>query len=234
MTGVQTCALPIYEIGAETLVAVLAALDVDAADESAAAAALERAQLAPWRRTLPPVVVVREEDDAPVAVHVPHGQGVRLWVRVEDGTGRDAVQREHLVPARDVDGVLTGEALFTLPTGLPTGYHELVAERADGVTTTCPLVVAPRRLEPPRGRRAAGLAAQLYSVRSRRSWGLGDLADLADLPAWSALEAGADFVQVNPLHAASPGLPVERSPYLPVSRRFASPLYLRVEAVPAR
>ena len=46
------------------------------------------------------------------------------------------------------------------------------------------------------------------------------------------LDLGADFVQVNPVHAAAPVPPLEPSPYLPVSRRFANPLYLRVEAVP--
>src|SRR5260370_24500474 len=34
-------------------------------------------------------------------------------------------------------------------------------------------------------RRSWGFPAQLYSVRSRASWGHGDLRDLADLAAWS-------------------------------------------------
>jgi len=34
--------------------------------------------------------------------------------------------------------------------------------------------------------RSWGFTVQLYSVRSRRSWGHGDLRDLADLAAWSA------------------------------------------------
>jgi 4-alpha-glucanotransferase len=73
---------------------------------------------------------------------------------------------------------------------------------------------------------------QLYSVRSRASWGHGDLRDLADLAAWSGRELGADFVLVNPLHAAEPLPPISPSPYLPMSRRHISPLYLRVEDIP--
>ena len=42
----------------------------------------------------------------------------------------------------------------------------------------------------------------------------------------------AGFVLVNPLHAPAPAPPVEPSPYLPVTRRFVSPLYVRVELVP--
>ncbi len=81
-------------------------------------------------------------------------------------------------------------------------------------------------------RRSWGFAAQLYSVRSRASWGHGDLHDLADLATWSAGDLGADFVLVNPLHAAEPQPPISPSPYLPMSRRQISPLYLRIEDIP--
>ncbi len=73
---------------------------------------------------------------------------------------------------------------------------------------------------------------QLYSLRSRRSWGHGDLRDLADLAAWSGRDLGAGFVLCSPLHAAEPLPPVSPSPYLPMSRRFTSPLYLRIEDIP--
>jgi 4-alpha-glucanotransferase len=81
-------------------------------------------------------------------------------------------------------------------------------------------------------RRSWGFAVQLYSVRSRASWGHGDLHDLADLAAWSGGDLGADFVLVNPLHAAEPQPPVSPSPYLPMSRHQISPLYLRIEDIP--
>ncbi len=82
------------------------------------------------------------------------------------------------------------------------------------------------------GRRAWGFTVQLYSLRSRNSWGHGDLRDLAELAAWSARDLGAGFVLVNPLHAAEPLPPVSPSPYLPMSRRWTSPLYLRIEDIP--
>ena len=80
--------------------------------------------------------------------------------------------------------------------------------------------------------RAWGLTVQLYSVRSRQSWGHGDLHDLADLARWSARDLGAGFILVNPLHAAEPLPPVSPSPYLPMTRRYSSPLYLRIEDIP--
>ena len=85
---------------------------------------------------------------------------------------------------------------------------------------------------PPPPARAWGFTVQLYSVRSRGSWGHGDLHDLAELARWSARDLGADFVQCNPLHAAEPLPPVSASPYLAMTRRFISPLYLRIEDIP--
>ena len=96
-----------------------------------------------------------------------------------------------------------------------------------------PAVQAARTAKAPfPARRSWGFAAQLYSVRSRASWGHGDLHDLADLAVWSAGDLGADFVIVNPLHAAEPQPPVSPSPYLAMSRRQLSPLYLRIEDIP--
>jgi len=80
--------------------------------------------------------------------------------------------------------------------------------------------------------RSWGLTIQLYAVRSAASWGHGDFRDLADLAVWSARELGAGFVLINPLHAAEPVPPVSPSPYLPMSRQFISPLYLRIEDLP--
>src|SRR5580698_8558489 len=80
--------------------------------------------------------------------------------------------------------------------------------------------------------RSWGFTVQLYALRSRDSWGHGDLRDLAEFAAWSARDLGAGFVLINPLHAAEPLPPVSASPYLPMSRRWVSPLYLRIEDIP--
>jgi len=91
---------------------------------------------------------------------------------------------------------------------------------------------ASEAVAPAPAQRSWGFAVQLYSLRSRNSWGFGDLRDLADLAAWSARELGAGFVLINPLHAAEPLPPISASPYLPMSRRWVSPLYLRIEDIP--
>jgi 4-alpha-glucanotransferase len=227
-------------VAEDTVVAVLAALGVDATTPGAIGAALHERRMRDWHRTLPPVFVVRQGDPATCWVHLPHGDGARLHVELENGGSRsDVTQVDKWVEPVELDGRLVGEATFALPVDLPTGWHRLHADigPADASTSraSTTLVVTPRALELPpelRSRRGWGFAAQLYSVRSSRSWGLGDVADLAELCSWSGRELGADFVLVNPLHAASPVPPMAPSPYLPVTRRFANPLYLRVEDIP--
>jgi len=223
-----------------TVVAVLAALGVDASSPASISAALHERRIRDWRRALPPVYVLRQGDAGQVWVHLPHGDHARLWIELEDGGSRsDVGQVDRWVEPVEVDGALVGEATFALPADLPTGWHRLHAELRDqdGATrtTSTVLVVTPRRLELPealRSRRGWGFGAQLYSVRSSRSWGIGDLGDLGDLVAWSGHDLGADFLLINPLHAASPVPPMAPSPYLPVTRRFANPIYIRVEDVP--
>src|SRR6202012_5314116 len=133
-----------------------------------------------------------------------------------------------------LDGGRIGEASFVLPDDLPLGYHRVHLrsgedEASAAVIVTPPWLGVPERLG---ARRSWGLATQLYSVRSGQSWGVGDLTDLVDLAVWSGSVHGAGYVLVNPLHAAEPTSPMEPSPYLPTSRRFVNPLYLRVEAIP--
>ncbi|THA30326.1 4-alpha-glucanotransferase [Streptomyces sp. A1547] len=124
----------------------------------------------------------------------------------------------------------TGEELAWGP-GLPLGVHRLAAETPDGRTGAATLIVAPERA-PAAPERAHGLLVQLYSLLSERSWGMGDLGDLAALARWAGRTHGVGFIQVNPLHAAVPGIPTDPSPYRPSTRRFPDPVHLRIEDVP--
>ncbi len=227
-----------HRVGAATIMAVLAALEVDVSSPDAIWTALYDRRNAPWRRMIPPVFVTRAGSDNQCWVHVPHGDAVSMWVdREQGGDAWFLDQVDRWVEPRHVDGVLVGEATFRIPWDLPLGWHTLWArsEGADGVVreASCPLVVTPERLDPPAlaAGRQWGFMTQVYSMRSEGSWGVGDLVDLADLAAWSGHAEGADFVLVNPMHASLPIAPMEPSPYLPVTRRFANPIYLRVEAI---
>ena len=203
-------------ISDSTLRAVLAAFGVDAATAQACRAALDDRRHTLVARVLPPCVVQRAEHSGEIPVQTESALR-RVEIRFEDAGTRE------LPPTTPV----------VLPADLPTGYHRLVVE-SDTARHETPLIVTPASLLLPQGFDSAGwgVAAQLYSVRSSRSWGVGDLGDLAELAKWAGQAEGADFVLVNPLHAAEVVPPMSPSPYLPTSRRFGNPLYLRIEDVP--
>lgn len=122
----------------------------------------------------------------------------------------------------------------SLPLDLPYGYHRIEADGPGGPEhgpAITNLIVSPGRAALDPELRRWGVVAQLYAARSTRSWGMGDLADLAAIAAW-ARERGAGVVGLNPLHAPTPGPRPADSPYSPSSRRWRNPLYLAIEDVP--
>jgi 4-alpha-glucanotransferase len=116
-----------------------------------------------------------------------------------------------------------------LPPDLPLGYHEL---RALAGELTTQVIVRPDQCYLPVDWHTWGWTVQLYALRSAGSWGIGDLSDLRGLASWSATELGAGILLLNPLHAATPVIPQQPSPYFPSSRRYRNVLYLCVEEVP--
>ncbi|KOV65007.1 4-alpha-glucanotransferase [Streptomyces sp. MMG1121] len=199
-------------VPASAVIAALAALGVDAGTDAGGPDAVRAALAARERelreRLLPPTLV-HWTGAAPPAALAALPAGTRLTVETEQGQ------------QQAWGGVAE----------LPLGVHLLTAVAPDGRSARAHLVVAPDRLPTPAGR-SYGLLVQLYSLLSRRSWGMGDLGDLAELAGWAGRTAGAGFVQVNPLHAAVPGAPTDPSPYRPSSRRFPDPVHLRIEDIP--
>jgi 4-alpha-glucanotransferase len=99
--------------------------------------------------------------------------------------------------------------------------HRIVSHRRPGDPVLC----AP----PPA--HAWGWAVQVYAVRSKDSWGIGDFADLRTLGSWAA-RGGASVILISPLGAQPPTPHQEPCPYYSSSRRFLNLLYLRVEEIP--
>ncbi|WP_344649776.1 4-alpha-glucanotransferase [Cryptosporangium japonicum] len=218
-------------VTASTVVAVLGVLGVAADTPEAVAASLAEAELAPWRRLLPPTAVVPADEPATVVVRPPAGRPIAVRVLLEDGATVPATTSGDAGRARTVDGVAREERTVALP-ALPPGWHRLQVTAGDE-SAEAVLISAPARVPSPAGSgRVWGWMLQLYALRGDDSWGLGDYGDLRELVRWSGTELGAGAVVCNPLHAPSPVLPLENSPYYPSSRRFRSPLYLRIADTP--
>ena len=217
----------------ETLLAVLTSLGHDTTTPESIEQSLVDVQLRNWRRMLPVFVVGVQGQERRLWVHVVDGEPAQAWLVSEAGVRTDLAQMDFWVEPLDVDGGRVGEASFAIPGDLPIGYYTVHA-RSGELQATTSLAMTPDRLQPEvmAGERQWGFMTQLYATRSQRSWGLGDLHDAGKLAEWSAREFAAGFLLINPLHAAAPSGPMAPSPYLPVTRRFANPMYLRVEDIP--
>ena len=223
------------ETSDETRVRLLAAMGHDACTEEATRDILKALRRARRRQWISPVRVVRQQSRSleRVMVRVPRMDSDdvqwRLVLVTEEGIRTEWSGATHGGPSRRME--------LTLPVIPPLGYHSLgVMFTAGGrhARATQRLIVVPSRCTPPEarlhGRRGFGITTNLYTVRSDKNWGAGDIGDAKAIAHWLGLHGGA-FVGMNPLHALrNAGHDV--SPYSPITRLFRNPLYLRVEDVP--
>ena len=220
----------------ESRAAILGAMGIDVSTESGADAAFRALRQAERAELIEPVHVVESADDTATR-HVearlaspPNGEAHwQLTLTLENGEIRSAEGRW--------PRGMHAELAIPWPAYPPLGYHQLhltvtIGGRERSSEQTL-IIVPPRCVQPPEklgDRRAFGVVANLYTVRSDRNWGVGDLSDLRQLVQWMG-EIGGAFVGVNPLHAlANRGKDI--SPYSPVSRLFRNPIYIDVEAIP--
>lgn len=226
----------------ETMRALLAAMGLDAGTEDAAAASLTALEGRAWRRMLPPVLVLVEDEPAVIPISTPvDGEGAALtWTLTEEG----GAHRCETVPLASLpvleNGTCEGAAYvrrgLALPQVPPLGYHRLeVTLSPGGVGADMVLILSPRRCLTPEevvpGGRTWGVALQLYGLRGHSDWGMGDFDDLGRFGETMG-RLGAGLVGLNPLHALFPADPHHFGPYSPSSRSFLNVLYIDAEAVP--
>jgi 4-alpha-glucanotransferase len=223
----------------QTKTDLLRAMGCPVDDPTALAAELNRTEVARWRRLVPPLAAARGPRIV-IELNIPardFGATLTWKVNLEDGRQLDghvstADCRE--VWRGEVEGSWITRRELALPVDLNPGYHEL-AIVLGGTTSLSTLVISPPECYEPlaivEGRRLWGISVQLYTLRSRSNWGIGDFTDLRQLVQWLA-PRGAGFIGLNPLHALSPSDPRRCSPYSASSRHFLNVLYIAVPDIP--
>lgn len=232
----------------------LAGMGMAADDDGQVGDSLRDMEWRGWTRLAPPCLVLRCEaeglDRVPLVVSVPESARDRVltWSWSPDPTvstrpgDRQARSGTLSLPE---EGSVAGEATLDgthylrvsldLPLDATWGYHRLLVAVEGLEPATITVVVAPWRCYLPQalaeGERLWGPSVQVYALRGRDDWGMGDFNDLRHLVALSARE-GAGVVGLNPLHALFPTRPGHASPYSPSSRLFLNPLYIHVPSVP--
>jgi 4-alpha-glucanotransferase len=217
----------------DTRRAILHAMHIDASTDEAARHSLDQLVREDEARLLAPVRVAEVGQRLPLDVRTPGDREITgPWVLVIDLEGGKA--KHHF------SGPWRGGSTFPLeglPSDLPIGYHRVRLTLAAGArewSDEQTLIIVPPRCVGPAdllGDTAAfGVIANLYTMRSRSNWGVGDFSDLGSLAQWTA-KIGGDFVGMNPLHALlNRGGDV--SPYSPVSRLFRNIIYIDVTRIP--
>lgn len=218
--------------------ALLSAMGYDMNSDDAINDSITTLKETGWRQLLPPVQVIKSENSTahiPVTLAAVDGDTLLWSITTETGaelTG--AVSLSELQPLAEqqlVDGMFNRYQLV-LPT-LPEGYHTLEVTVNDQRGSSH-LIVAPKSCYGPNDVadfKMWGLAAQLYSLKSDNSWGLGDFGDLKNLVE-KAADRGVSAIGLNPLHPLYPDNPAHISPYSPTSRCFLNSLYIDVTQAP--
>ncbi|MCI9889354.1 4-alpha-glucanotransferase [Micrococcales bacterium 31B] len=223
----------VVAVPSSTLQLILESFGVDASSDESVARALEDFSDAPWLRVLPAPLTLREGQELPFHVYVPHDSaaGVTATLSLEDGKTREfAPTLGNDLPKR-VHGRDVTRLEFVLPADLPAGYHELSTSASDDSTA---VIVAPQRIEYQvdlERQPAWGFSGLLYALRSKLSWGLGDFSDVAELGHSAGSHFGADFLMLAPIHASETRPPFSVSPFRASSRRWINPMYVRVEDI---
>lgn len=224
-----------HEVPAATQEALLEAMGLPLGELGRMPGVAEREA---WSTVLEPVYVIPgEEAERRLLLHLPDGEARFHWT-CQDEPGNtlegdvETTTLQHL-ETREFDGHIWRRYLWTLPFPLKEGRHRLVLRLRSATVTSILLVTPSRCYRPPclEHGRVWGFAVQLYAVRSRRNWGMGDFTDLVQL-VHHAHALGAAVIGLNPLHALFLHNPDHASPYSPSTRLFLNPLYIDVEAVP--
>jgi 4-alpha-glucanotransferase len=224
----------------ETKAGILSAMGCAVNDESELAANLEQLQALRWRKFLPAVATARgPRISFDINVTAREFGGSIVWrVHLENGSRSEGVTSTADCPEvwrGEVAGSWITRRRFELKIDLPPGYHEFDAKISGGAAERCSLIISPPNCYEPAaivsGKRLWGVAVQLYTLRSRSNWGIGDFLDLQMLIRWVAA-CGAGFIGLNPLHALAPAEPERSSPYSASSRHFLNVLYIAMPLIP--
>jgi 4-alpha-glucanotransferase len=222
---------------------ILTSMGVKASTKEEIIDSLEEAASRKWTQVIDSVVVRYFSDPLfKLTLSLPLGdiglEKVSLNVRVTDERGACRLlgipgSRGEVSAEKTIHGLRYVQAQFPFRGKWSLGYFRLSVhatihpERM--VEGNALLIVAPRKCYLPSSpKRAWGISLQLYGLRSKKNWGIGDFRDLGDVMRVAGTRWGVATIGINPLHIPAAGL---SSPYSPSSRLFWNPVYLNVEGV---
>ncbi|MEW6995576.1 4-alpha-glucanotransferase [Colwelliaceae bacterium MEBiC 14330] len=222
-------------------------------DDQSLIDAIEKINNKAWLNMLPEVHIVNIEDaNQTIQISLPKYQSNVIdkdlsqvyWEIFTDSEntqehlsknmGSGSIDLTQLTTAEfaEIHGISYQHYHLSLPK-LAQGYYQFTIRYGE-LNARCPLIYAPKTCYSPKEVSTAkmwGYTAQLYSLKSKNNWGIGDFSDLKSLVKKSAKQQSAT-IGLNPLHPLYYQNPAHRSPYSPSSRRYLNTLYIDVTKIP--
>lgn len=195
-----------------------------------------------WQEVVSPTVTVYPHEIHPfvfemvLSTEYANSQ-ISFTLQFEDGTKNNGsfwFGDMPLIQEKEIEGCCYQKRRVYLFLDATLGYHQLYFHLSEENTVLMNLIVAPEKCFMPetgKNNRVFGFPVQLYALKSRKNWGIGDFTDLSDM-AFIGKKLGASLIGVNPLNALFADTPNDASPYCASSRLFLNPLYIDITSVP--
>ncbi|MFT5398422.1 MAG: (1-_4)-alpha-D-glucan 1-alpha-D-glucosylmutase, partial [Gammaproteobacteria bacterium] len=230
-----------YETSTAVKQSLLTAMGLFVEENSDLQRHLEEINSRAWQSIINPMLV-QQKNHLPVCLTLTLNETqinarVSWELQLESGQnyqGHWAIDPHQAIDEREVNNIHLKKFELSLDIDIDIGYHQLIIKAQGDTEKLVSLIITPASCYLPEklagDGKIWGLSLQLYTLRSRRNWGIGDFADLHSLIEILA-PLGVDVIGLNPLHALYSHLPEKASPYSPSSRDFLNPIYVDVEAI---
>ena len=189
-----------------------------------------------WQETLEPVYVIEQGNlNFDIVTLSSQKDGIISIKATSRQNGEEFNIPSHIIGSeeRDINHRSYIRQTCSIDKDLEVGYYDLTVTIEDKDYKSV-LAVAPAKCYENAAvdnGRLWGYALQLYAMKSKRNWGVGDFTDLKNF-AKIAAQSGADIIGLNPLNVLSHDFPENASPYQSISRLYLNPIYIDVENVP--
>ena len=222
----------------EAILSVLKSLSAAIASMADVPSALRERHQQLWQRAIEPVTVAWQGQPLKIKLRLPVRSAqlpVTGEIVLENGGPIDGQFDEIKIAQpliKEVEGARYVARTLVRRAPLPLGYHRLHL-RVGELDLESHLFAAPCHAygQPQSNAKRWGVFCPLYAVHSGRSWGAGDVSDLAELARFVG-EMEGRAVSTLPMLAAFLDEPFNPSPYAPVSRLYWNEFYLDVTKIP--
>ena len=186
-----------------------------------------------WQSVLEPIYIVRSNNKTfDVVLKKSDSKMFDLNIATQEGKEIVVQHQTQLTEEKKIGRSIYVKLQVTITSDMEPQYYDLRVN-LQGKKYGSVLAITPDKCYLPdvlQQRKLWGYAVQLYSLVSRRNWGIGDFTDLKNFVKICARQ-GADVIGVNPMNVLQHDFPENASPYSSISRLFLNPIYIDVEEV---